>query len=68
MCCEATATLRLPPEVIEAQAHYRRLRDERGWDWGDEQLPDLFRWARFSLLGAVFEGLLTRRRGPDAAR
>lgn len=49
--------LGLPPEVIEAQARYRRLRDERGWDWGDEQLPDFFRWARFSLLGAVFEAV-----------
>ncbi len=55
MCCQETRTLGLPAEVIEAQAHYRRLLDERGWDWGDEQLPDFFRWARFSLLGPVFD-------------
>jgi hypothetical protein len=41
--------------VIEALAHYRRLLDRRGWDWGNEQLPDFFRWARFSMLGAVFD-------------
>jgi hypothetical protein len=43
--------------VIEAQVRYRRLLDERGWDWGDEQLPDFFRWARFSMLGPVFEAV-----------
>jgi hypothetical protein len=47
----------LPAEVIEALAHYRRLLDERGWDWGDEQLPDFFRWARFSMLGPLFEAV-----------
>ncbi|MGH3146710.1 MAG: CehA/McbA family metallohydrolase [Rubrobacter sp.] len=57
MCCQETETLGLPPEVIEALAHYRRLLDERGWDWGDEQLPDFFRWSRFSLLGPVFEAV-----------
>jgi hypothetical protein len=57
MCCQETRTLNLPAEVIEALARYRRLRDERGWDWGDEQLPDFFRWARFSLLGPVFEAV-----------
>jgi hypothetical protein len=55
MCCGNTEPLGLPAEVIEALAHYRRLRDERGWDWGDERLPDFFKWARFSLLGPVFE-------------
>jgi hypothetical protein len=54
MCCETTETLGLPAEVIEALAHYHRLLDERGWDWGNEQLPDFFWWARFSLLGPVF--------------
>jgi hypothetical protein len=53
MCCEATETLDLPPEVIEMLAHYRRLRDTRGWDWGDDRV-DMFRWARFSRLGDVF--------------
>ena len=55
MCCQETKTLGLPAEVIEALAHYRQLLDERAWDWGDEQLPNLFRWARFSLLGPVFD-------------
>jgi hypothetical protein len=57
MCCQETRTLNLPPEVIEALARYRQLLDERGWDWGDEQLPDFFRWARFSLLGPVFDAV-----------
>ena len=57
MCCQDTKTLNLPPEVIEALARYRRLLDERGWDWGDEQPPDFFRWARFSLLGPLFEAV-----------
>ena len=57
MCCQETETLGLPAEVIEALAHYRRLLDERGWDWGDEQLPDFFRWARFSMLGPLFEAV-----------
>jgi hypothetical protein len=55
ICCQETETLGLPAEVIEALAHYRQLLDERRWDWGDEQLPDFFRWARFSLLGPVFD-------------
>jgi hypothetical protein len=55
VCCQETKTLGLPAEVIEALAHYRQLLDERAWDWGDEQLPNLFRWARFSLLGPVFD-------------
>src|SRR5918998_1973866 len=57
VCCQETRMLNLPPEVIEALARYRKLRDERGWDWGDEGLPDFFRWARFSLLGPVFEAV-----------
>jgi hypothetical protein len=57
MCCQETRTLDMPAEVIEAFARYRRLRDERGWDWGEEHLPDFFRWARFSLLGPVFEAV-----------
>ena len=39
--------------MIEALAQYRRLLDDRGWDWGDEQF-DFFRWARFTQLGSVF--------------
>jgi hypothetical protein len=57
VCCQETRTLNLPPEVIEALFRYRRLLGERGWDWGEEQLPDFFRWARFSLLGPVFEAV-----------
>ena len=57
MCCQETNTLSLPPEAIEALAHYRKLRAERGWDWGEEQLPEFFRWARFSLLGPVLDAV-----------
>src|SRR5947207_6731414 len=53
MCCQDTNTLSLPAPVIETLAQYRRLLDERGWDWGDEQI-DLFRWTRFTKFGAVF--------------
>ena len=57
MCCQETSTLGLPAEVIEVLAYYRKLRDKRAWDWGDEQLPDFFRWSRFSLLGPVFDAV-----------
>ena len=57
MCCQETRALNMPAEVIEALAHYRKLVDDRGWNWGDEGLPDFFRWARFSLLGPVFEAV-----------
>jgi hypothetical protein len=36
-------------------ARYRRMRDEQGFGWGEEALPDFFRWARFSRLGPVFD-------------
>src|SRR5215469_1725323 len=42
MCCESTETLGLPREVIETLAHYRRLLDDRGWDWAGEGI-DIFR-------------------------
>src|ERR1700730_9005836 len=59
MCCQDTDTLALPAQVIETLARYRRLLDDRGWDWGDEQF-DFFRWARFTQLGPVFaEHLVT---------
>lgn len=32
VCCEESATLDLPPEVIEAIERYRRLLDEHGPD------------------------------------
>jgi hypothetical protein len=57
MCCETTATIGLPAEVIEALARYRRLLDERGWDWGDDQI-EFFRWARFRLLRLAAPELL----------
>ena len=54
MCCGMTATLDLPAEVIEALAHYRRLLEERGWDWGEDRI-DIFRWLRFSQFGPVLD-------------
>src|SRR5829696_7859411 len=68
MCCQETKKLGLPAEVIEALTHYRRLLDERGWDWGEEQLPDFFRWARFSLLGPVFDEFVVTRDWAKAIR
>lgn len=47
----------LPAPVIEALATYRRLRNERGWDWGGEALPQLFRFARFTRLGPLLEAV-----------
>jgi hypothetical protein len=56
MCCEETGTLDLPAEVIEALARYRGLLEQRGWDWGDDQI-EAFRWIRLSLFGPLFEEL-----------
>ena len=55
MCCEDDGALYLPPAVIEMLARYRRLRDEQGFGWGEEALPDLLRRARFSRLGPAFD-------------
>jgi hypothetical protein len=55
MCCEHAQTLDLPPAVIEMLARYRDLQRRHGWDWGEESLPDSFRWARFSLIGPVMD-------------
>lgn len=52
MCCQDDEVLDLPAEAIEAIAHYRRLRSERGADWGDTQVW-FSRWAGFPLLGKV---------------
>jgi hypothetical protein len=52
MCCHDSATLNLPASAIEALARYRRWRDERGFDWGDDQI-EYFRWANSPLFGAV---------------
>ncbi|GAA4936320.1 hypothetical protein EV188_114149 [Actinomycetospora succinea] len=57
MCCQDDEVLALPAPAIEALAHYRRLRDRRGWDWGDEDLPEFFRLARFSRLGDLTDAL-----------
>jgi hypothetical protein len=54
MCCGDEEELGLPPAVIEMLARYRRLRDEQGFGWGEDALPDFFRWARFSMLGPAF--------------
>ena len=56
MCCEALETLKLPAEVIETLASYRRLLAERSWDWGDEQV-DFFRLFRFAQFGPVLAEL-----------
>ena len=56
MCCGGDRVLDLPPAVVEMQARYRRLQETQGWGWGEESLPDFFRWARFSLLGPAFDG------------
>ena len=55
MCCADDAALDLPPAVIEMLARYRRMCDEQGFGWGEEALPDFFRWARFSRLGSAFD-------------
>jgi hypothetical protein len=57
MCCDDEVVLDLPPAVIEALARYRRMRAEQGFGWGEEQIPELFRWARFARLGPVFAEL-----------
>ncbi|WP_238495884.1 CehA/McbA family metallohydrolase [Streptosporangium sp. KLBMP 9127] len=48
-------------------AHYRRLRDERGWDWGDDQI-DLFKWIRFSLFGPIYDAFAATGNWPKAVR
>jgi hypothetical protein len=54
MCCADEERLDLPPAVIEMVARYRALRAEQGFGWGEDALPELFRWARFSRLGPAF--------------
>src|SRR4051794_7246892 len=46
MSMESSLRFETPPEVSELLARYRALLDERGCDWGDDQV-DLFRWGRF---------------------
>jgi hypothetical protein len=67
MCCEATGTLDLPAEVIEAIAHYRRLLGDRPWDWGDDRV-EWFRWGRFSGIGDVIAAFATTGDWPAAVR
>ena len=57
MCCDDDRVLDLPAAAIEALAHYRRLRDQQGWGWGDDELPEFFRLARFSRLGDLTDAL-----------
>lgn len=54
MCCQDEVVLDLPPAVIEMMARYRRMRDEQGFGWGELDIPEMFRWARFARLGPVF--------------
>jgi hypothetical protein len=54
MCCQDDEVLELPPEVLEMLARYRGMRAEQGFGWGEEALPEFFRWARFSRLGPAF--------------
>lgn len=55
MCCSEHAVLNMPPPVIEMLARYRLLQRTQGHGWGEDALPDLFTWARFSLLGGAFD-------------
>lgn len=55
MCCGDELESGLPPAVVEMVARYRRMRAEQGFGWGEDALPDFFRWARFSRLGSVFD-------------
>ncbi len=68
MCCGEDAVLELPAPVLEALAGYRRMREAQGWGWGEAAMPDLFRWARFSLLGPAFDALAATGDWPAAVR
>jgi hypothetical protein len=59
VCCADDDVLDLPPAVIEMVARYRRMRAEQGVGWGEDAFPDMFRWARFSRLGAAFDAMAT---------
>src|SRR6266508_4238815 len=67
MCCGDTETLALPAQVIEALAHYRRLRNDRGWDWGDDQI-ELFRWLNLALLRPVADQVVATGDAAGAIR
>jgi hypothetical protein len=54
VCCHDDAVLDLPPAVLEMLGRYERMRREHGFGWGEEELPEFFRWARFSRLGPAF--------------
>ena len=55
MCCSEHATLNVPPPVIEMLARYRQMQRTQGHGWGEDSFPDMFTWARFSLLGEAFD-------------
>jgi hypothetical protein len=55
VCCDDDVVLDLPPAAVEMLARYRRMRAEQGFGWGEDPVPEMFRWARFSRLGPVFD-------------
>src|SRR3712207_5112872 len=55
MCCSERAVLSAPPRVIEMLARYREMQRTQGHGWGEDAFPDMFTWARFSLLGPAFD-------------
>lgn len=55
MCCSEDEVLGVPAPVIEMLARYRQMQRTQGHGWGEDAFPDMFTWARFSLLGDAFE-------------
>jgi hypothetical protein len=68
MCCSEHGVLNVPPPVIEMLARYRQLQRMQGHGWGEDALPDMFTWARFSLLGAAFDEFAARGDWAQAVR
>src|SRR5262245_38594927 len=68
MCCSEHAVLDVAPPVIEMLARYRHLQRTQGHGWGEDALPDMFTWARFSLLGAAFDEFAARGEWAAAVR
>lgn len=57
MCCQEDDDHQLPPAVVAMLAEYRRLSDERGWDWSGDLAAVA---ARFSGVASSFRyGWLT---------
>jgi hypothetical protein len=55
MCCSEDEVLGVPAPVIEMLARYRQMQRTQGHGWGEKTFPDMFTWARFSLLGEAFD-------------